>query len=47
MTIIPDFFIDIISHLQYLIQWINPEYYEEIEGMSYDMEVDMGVMVFL
>lgn len=47
LSLVPDFLLDLITKGGRLIHWINPEYYEEVDGMAYYLEMDTGVMMFM
>lgn len=47
MALVPDFLLDLVGMIGRAIHWINPEYYEEVDGMAYNLEVDTGVAMFL
>ena len=44
---VPDFLLDIVGYVGKAIQWINPEYYEEIDGMSTYLEIDTATLMFM
>lgn len=47
LSLVPDFLLDFISKAGHIIHWINPEYYEEVDGMAYALEIDTGIMMFM
>ena len=47
LSFVPDILIDVINHVGSVIHWINPEYYEEVDGMAYNLELDTGLVMFM
>jgi N-acylethanolamine-hydrolysing acid amidase len=45
--LVPDFLIDAIAVVGQAIQWIQPEYYEEINGMAYSLGLDTPYLMFI
>jgi N-acylethanolamine-hydrolysing acid amidase len=47
LTLVPDFLLDAVSFIGAAIAHINPEYHEELEGMSYSLGIDTHLIFFL
>ena len=47
LSLVPDVLIDLVSHIGNAIHYINPEYFEEVDGMAYALEIEMGEMMFM
>jgi hypothetical protein len=47
MSLVPDFLIDVVSWIGNGIRWIQPEYYEEVDGIAYALEIDTPIIMFM
>ena len=47
LALVPDFLLDVVGFIGRAIHYINPELYEEVDGMAYNAEVDTGTMMFM
>lgn len=47
LTLVPDIVLDMIEYLGRALHWVNPEYYEEVDGIAYYLEQDIGPVMFM
>jgi len=47
LSLVPDILLDVVYYIGAAIQYIQPEYHEELEGMAYSLGVDAHLVIFL
>ena len=47
LALVPDFLLDLVGIIGKAIHWTNPEYYEEVDGMAYNLGIDTDIAMFM